>query len=265
MRKTLTTILIGTLPLLSGCLDMQQEIWIQPDGSGRLRLDLGIREQTPEGGEEDENLSSEVHTELDSGFLEAARRLRDDPRVRSLHTEDYRQEGYERAAIDVTVDQWRDLPDIAAIVTGLQEVQDSDLRDIFLFQLEERDGTIYYRQPVTGASPTESETRDLGRELGAALTRAVFDDSKITVTLRSPTLSHANGRWLMDKSGVEWTVELDDLVSDPLEPGAFHAEIGPSARSWHFWRVVGVILAVTVLVGMLAWFRRGRNGDEQPA
>ncbi|MFO7767440.1 MAG: hypothetical protein R6W82_00530 [bacterium] len=264
MQRVLTTILIGVLPLLSGCLDMQQEIYVHGDGSARLRLDFGVHQDLL-GTVEEGPPPGEVSVEAGPDFLAAARALRNDPRVRSIHTEEYTRDGFERSAIDVTVQDWRDLPEIARLIASTKEEADRDLRAIFIFELEERDGTIYFRQPTSDAAPETADARDLGRELGAALTRAVFDDSEITVTLRSPTISRSNGRWLMDKSGVEWTVALDDLVSDPLEAGAFQAEIGPSARSWHFWRVVGVILAVTILVGMLAWFRRERNGGQQAA
>ena len=42
-RKLFFTLLLGAL-ILTGCIDVDQQLWINSDGSGRMVLDIGISE-----------------------------------------------------------------------------------------------------------------------------------------------------------------------------------------------------------------------------
>jgi hypothetical protein len=197
-------------------------------------------------------------------FIDTVRELSRDPRIRSVYSEKYSDQGFERTAIDLTVHDWHDLPAInALIITRQGEENESDVDTYMIFSLtEEDDGTINFLQPVldeTAVAQTHGEEEDLVDAMGRSLAEAMFRDGALTVTLHSPTISRTNGEWQMDKSSVQWQAELVDLIVDPAMIDPFTAEIGPSARSSHFWRIIGILMAVSLLVLLLAWFSQGRR------
>jgi hypothetical protein len=251
---TLAPLLLPAL-LLSGCIDVRQDIYINPDGTGRLRLDIGIRSTTADP-------AAEVIPEHPGEDLKViARRIHTDPRVRTIHVEEYSEDGWDRGVIDLSVHDWRDLPELNRLLAADPDRAEhvfSGLERWFLFSLgEEEDGVIDFRQPGSDdGSPASVAVK--GTLFGREWDPSAFTEGALTVTLHSPMVSRTNGLWQLDKASIRWTVPLASLEGSSPPP-AFTAEIGPSARSSHFWRVVGIILAVTALVGLLAWFRRSRR------
>jgi hypothetical protein len=247
----------------SSCLDMKQDIWINPDGTGRLRIDVGVSKSVMDSPDAETGES-----DLSEDFRQVQRDLKDDPRIRSLHTEGYATSEYVRAAIDLVVHDWRDLPDVNGLVIDRQEGEGGTSMNAYLiFTLsEEEDGTIHYVQPAGGTSsePSGPDEEGFGESIERAMAEAMFREGALSVTLHSPTISRTSGTWQLDKSSVGWSMEMSEAMINPPAEGAFTAEIGPSARSSHFWRTVGIILAVSALVGLLAWFRHDRGGQEAP-
>lgn len=256
---SLLFMLLFTL-LLTGCFDVTEEIWISPDGSGRLTIEMGI-EKGLSGAEGSEGRRDAAEA-LGDGFKEVARRIRTDPRIGTPMIAEWEDDTYLRASIEMKVEDWHDLPAVAQRILGESDTS-VEMDDLLLFSLDENeDGMVFYSQPVMTAEPREEPDRGEGSPWVRRLGKAIFDDGTLTVVLHSPTISRTNGEWQSDRLSVRWQRDLADLISRPLEAGSFTAEIGPSARSWHFWRIVSVILAVSFLVALLAWFRRRRRQSE---
>lgn len=271
----LLTPLLGVF-LLTGCFDVKQDIWINPDGSGRLRFDIGLSKQLAFLGEEGASSADELAESL----KELGRELVGDPRLHSSPiVEEYSDDDFDRAAIELFVKDWHDLPALNRLIVeqpSRDEAEGDESNRLFIFSLEENEeGNIYYRQPARGsigeAGPEETKQEEAEKReneegffegMGRVFAGAFLDEGGLTVTLHSPTISRTNGTLLRDKTGVQWLVELEDLIGNKVEVDAFTAEIGASAESFYFWRVMGVLLMITVLVGLLIWFRRGRQ--QQP-
>jgi|GEM_PF-4201542 len=263
LLKPMTALLCSLL--LSGCFDVNQEIWINSDGSGRLRFDMGLSKKLADLGEED---ASGID-DLADRFKELGRELAGDPRL--LHSpvvEEYGDDDFDRVAIELTVKDWRDLSVINRMIVQKrpgEEAAGNGSNRLFVFTLEESDdGNIYYRQPSSGfrsesKQPDEEKEEGFFEGMGRALVGAFMSEGGLTVTLHSPTISLSNGDWQSDRASVQWTVALEDLINDKVEVDAFTAEIGAPAGSLYFWRVVGVLLVVSFLVGLLVWFRRYRS------
>ncbi len=256
---TLAPLLLPAL-LLSGCIDVRQDIYINPDGTGRLRLDIGIRSEATDPAAE------EIPEHPGEDLKVIARRIHNDPRVRTVHVEEYSEDGWDRGVIDLSVHDWRDLPELnrlLAIDPDRAEHGFSGLERWFLFSLgEEEDGVVDFRQPESDGGPPPSGSligAGNGTLFGREWDRSAFAEGSLTLTLHSPMVSRTNGLWQLDKASIRWTVPLASLLDGTSLPQPFTAEIGPSARSSHFWRIVGIILAVTALVGLLAWFRSRRR------
>jgi len=265
----LLTPLLGVF-MLTGCFDVKQEIWINPDGSGRLRFDIGLSKQLASLAEEGASSADELAESL----KDLGRELVGDPRLHSSPiVEEYRDDDFDRAAIELFVNDWHDLPALNRLIVEKRltdEVEGDESNRLFIFSLEENEeGNIYYRQPARGsigeAGPEETKEEEKVEEkgffegVGQALVGTFMNEGGLTVTLHSPIISRTNGTRLADREGAQWSVKLEDLIGDRVEVDAFTAEIVASAGISYFWRVVGVLLTITVLVGLLIWFRRGRQ------
>jgi hypothetical protein len=239
---------------------VRQDIYINPDGSGRLRIDVGIRSTATE------QAPDEIPEQPGAELKNIIRRIHTDPRVRSIHLEEYSEDGWDRGVIDLSVHDWRDLPELNRLLAAGPDGSAngfSGLERWFLFSLgEEEDGVVDFRQPESDGTPPPSGSftgSGRGTLFGREVDRSAFAEGSLTLTLHSPMVSRTNGLWQLDKASVRWTVPLNALLDGPSAPQPFSAEIGPSARSSHFWRIVGIILTVTALVGLLAWFRSSRR------
>jgi len=250
-----TALILGALLLISslaGCFELQQEIWVGTDGGGRLRFT--IRAAAPEGVRADTTSVPvvEIH--------EIARRLRRDTRLRfSPRVEQYVLAGDDHVALEIALNDWHDLPAINRDILELGSAGDPvrmALARLFDFSLEEdAEGYILYRQLAS-----ESTARHAGDAL-AGLETGSGDSGKargLRIVLHSPTISRTTGAWQLDKSGVRWSVDLDDLMTGQRRFRAFEADIGAVARGPRFWRVIGIVLVISMLVGILTWFRYAR-------
>ena len=251
---------------LSGCLDVQQEVWINPDGSGKLRFDLGLSKAFTELGEGE----STGVSDLVISFKELGRELNRDPRLKySPVLEEYSDDDFDRVAIEVVVKDWRDLPAINYLILKRksgEETLESKANQMLLFSLHEaEDGNIFFRQPSIGTfsdsdEPAAGEGEEtLMERAGRAFIGSFMNEGAVVVTLHSTMISRTNGTWQPDKSSVRWKVSLEDMMEGKVEIDAFTAEIGTAAGSQKSWRLVGILLIVFMLVAILIWFRRDRS------
>ncbi len=251
---------------LSGCLDVQQEVWINPDGSGKLRFDLGLSKEDTELGEGDLTSISDIA----GSFRELGRQLNSDPRLSySPVMEEYSDDDFDRIAIEVVVRDWRDLPAINHLILEREpgiEPFESSANQMLLFSLHEaEDGNIFFRQPSIGtfsesAEPAAAEGKETFLERsGRAFFGSILDEGGVVVTLHSIMISRTNGTWQPDKSSVRWKYSIGDMVDGKVEINAFTAEIGTAAGSQKSWRMIGVLLTIFLLVAILLWFRSDRH------
>jgi len=251
---------------LNGCLDVQQEIWINPDGSGKLRFDLGLSKAFTELGEDD----STGVADLFVSFKELGRDLNRDPRLKSSPIlEEYSDDDFDRVALELVVKDWRDLPAINQLIlerNSGEETVEGNTSQMLLFSLHENeDGNIFFRLPSIGKlsepdEPAAEEGEEARPELaGGAFLGSFFNEGGIAVTLHSTMISRTNGKWQPDKSSVRWEISLEDMIEGTIEIDAFTAEMGTAAGSQKSWRLVGILLIIFVLVAILLWFRRDRR------
>ncbi|MFC1628105.1 hypothetical protein ACFL3H_03195 [Gemmatimonadota bacterium] len=260
MRPLFKLLLIFLMPflLLSGCIEVKQEIWIEPDGSGKIRFDIGA----PSPGEGSADASSIPAEEI----IAIARELRRDPRLKSTpRVGQYVLDGNDHVELELLLNHWSDLPSINHLILEKARTEDdvrAALSRMFEFSLaEDEEGNILYRQILSDEDVRSSRDHLSNME---SLTEVSLAGGFLSVIVHSPTISRSNGSWQLDKTGVRWTLALKDLADGRGSVRAFEAEIGASARSPQFWRVIGIVLIVSILVAILTWFRHARRRARRP-
>lgn len=255
MRSTSTALLIFLLPvlLLSGCLEVKQELWIESDGSGRIRFDISAASP--------EDTSVQASSVPAEEFIQIARQLRRDPRLKSSpRVEQYVLGGDDHVALEIALHRWNDLPAINRQIldmgTAGHEVRTA-LSRVFDFSLvEDKEGNILYRQ-IFSREDMRASRESLSND------QSFLDASRaggaLRIILHSPTISRTNGSWQLNKTSVRWSINLKELAGGRRAVKAFETEIGASARSPYFWRVIGIVLVISMLVGILTLFRHVRR------
>ncbi|MFC1499882.1 hypothetical protein ACFL6T_02540 [Candidatus Zixiibacteriota bacterium] len=246
-------VLLIPLLMLAGCLEVKQEIWIEPDGSGKIRFDISA----PSPGEGSTEASSVPAEEV----IAIARELRRDPRLKSTpRVGQFVLDGMDHVDLELLLYNWSDL---SAINHLMLEMAGSDsevsavLSRLFEFSLvEDEEGNILYRQ-ILSREDLQASREYLSNN--QSFTDVSLAGGLLSIVVHSPTISRSNGSWQLDKTSVRWRMALRELARGRGTIQAFEAEIGASARSPHFWRVIGIILIVSMLVGILTWFRHARR------
>ncbi len=251
-RTALLLVALFLLSSLTGCFEVQQDIWVGTDGGGRLRFT--IRAPSPEGARTDTSSVPvvEIH--------EIARRLRRDTRLRfTPRVEQYVHDGADHVAIEIAVNDWHDLPAINRDIIEQGSSGDpvrTALARLFDFSLEEdAEGYILYRQLASESTARHARDALAVVEPGSG---GSGEAGGLKIVLHSSTVSRTTGAWQLDKSGVRWSVDLDDLMTGRRRFRAFEADIGAVARGSRFWRVIGIVMVISMLVGILTWFRYAR-------
>lgn len=90
-------LLVAVLPVLSGCVELSEEFWINEDGSGRFRMRIAFLSAPSQ------------NTEIRRLCAEAKGSLESNPFVVSFNSEDYIRDGLHHFIVDVRVVSYRHL------------------------------------------------------------------------------------------------------------------------------------------------------------
>jgi len=95
--------LLGLTILLSGCFELVEEIWINPDNSGRLKLDIAVSEKVIALGKLEEG------KDLSTGFEESKKRIENNPDIARLAYQEYSDAGMRHFIFDMAVNDFHKL------------------------------------------------------------------------------------------------------------------------------------------------------------
>lgn len=214
--------------LTSGCFRVDQELWHNTDGTGKVHFDVSVDQfflEMASGGQALPHLF-QTWQGLEEG---------EDSNYAAITLSDAVQEEDHSYTADVELKDF----------SRLKELQ----RETLDFSVEEqKNGTLRFSQRLdfrlNAASPDEMQTVDM-------LVDGLGEDA-YTVKLHVPRVLSADPRAVVDtKNGtVSWSVPMTELVT-ATEPLEIWAEYRLSRGiPWWVWVLVGV----AALGGLVAWF-----------
>jgi len=250
-------LLLGT-----GCFDVQQELWVQPDGSARLVVDLGLPRSLTALALL--NGANDAKAVLLAKAREAEKDLRQDPEVTQVDVRDYEREGQLHLVYDVTVKDVTRLPDLYRRATGKRTAGDGlqPPGDAWDFRIERRGGDYVFTQrfipeKALAPLPPAGDASELAaRELAKGMAKAALVNNRLTVRIHGPGIGETNGAVNEQKDTVEWRFNLAELVDAPAEGRELRAVIHGDEPLWLWPAVLGVPLAVLLLTVAAALKRR---------
>jgi hypothetical protein len=265
-RRSLRWLLAPLVLLtLTGCFDLLQEVWLLPDGSGRVVVDVALPKPLldlarAQGKDPLEELRAEARaTEAD---------LKKDPDVTKFELREYEQDGQQHLVYDLTVRDATRLGELQKRAMEHSAAAKQQGQAGPSFRIERRGFGEYIfiqrfgepkEQPDTpnGAkNPMEQAARDFGTQMA----RALLGNHFYVVRVHGQSISETNGTLNEKKDTVEWKYSLADLVNEAQQGKELHAVVRAGTPLWLWPVMLGVPLLVLALAVMAARRRRVRHG-----
>lgn len=257
-------LLLAALSLfLTGCFNVEQDLWIEPGGSARLVVDMGM----PKSVTALARLSgtADAREALLAQAREAEKALRQDPEVSQVMLRDYEKDGQVHLVYDVTVKDVTRLPDLYRRAAEQHaQGQPASPKDAWDFRIERQGGNYVYTQRfnpekafATPAGIGDDAAEQAAQELAKGMVKAMLVNNRLTLRIHGPGIGETNGTVNEQKDTVEWKLNLAELMDAPAEGREFRAVIHNGEPLWLWPLVLGVPLAVLLLTVAAARKRRG--------
>ncbi len=241
-------VLIASITL-AGCFEVTEEVWINPDGTGRLKIDMGISEALL--SESDDGRKSGQRNpfeDMSKDFDKAKEEIEKNPTIKKFDFQQYSGAGMKHFVFDIEVKEVSTLNDLQkAIYTGKKDsTETAETGDLPLQQSELRiekmaAGNTLFVRTLGRPEEEKKDSAEFG-EPGMSLVRSMFGNSFYTVRLHGSRIISSNGKIDDEKETAEWKVSIADLMGHSGQR-EFRAEIG-SRTNWIFLTAIAVAGAV---------------------
>jgi hypothetical protein len=225
MRNGLLAVaLMAVLTVCCGCFEYSQEIWVNPDYSGRIVADFGISEQllsmSALGG-------GDPAGQVRAGYEKNKAELQADPNVKSVSLAEKSDDSLHHFIFDVSLKDVTKLgrvgeamePDPGALGGDAPQGRPA-------FELTRvKGGDISFHMSLSGMAQRPREGGDAFSGMGEAMGLSMLSGRYFTVTLHAPKFTSTNGELSEDKRTATWKISLAELMSGKGAMDDLQAEI----------------------------------------
>ena len=236
MKKSGIVFALVTTLLLSGCYELTEELWINPDGSGRMKFTIGLAE----------NLVAMMETGGKSAdFCENAIRdknkLEKNDLISSVSISKNIEAGMSFCTLDIGVKDFRQF----RVVRDTAIEGDYDKYE-FPFMIEDLgEGRVRISQDFSSLGrddPEQSDIEKIGQQMAMAMMSPMLTGRYITVIVHAPKVESSNGDISTDGKTTIWKKPLIDLFRNPDQAHRFEMvllkKVGLIDRIKSWWRSV---------------------------
>ena len=221
----------------AGCLELTQEVWVNRDGSGRMRLDIALPQELLEMAAETDGVNPLAESMAEYERLKA--HPEEISNLRSVDHSEYVEGEFHHFVIELEVDDVTALPETMAqlqkrTAANAEQAEKADeLASQHEMRLERigRDRMIFVQTLVDDSQATDASTS--GTEemdaAGKAFLASMFAGKHFTVRLHAPKVTATNG--VMDETAgtTEWKIPLTELMAqEGLQELRAEIELGGS-------------------------------------
>lgn len=231
--------------VLSGCLNITQEVWVNPDGSGKIKIDMGLGEVFFQmGGDEASNPLTEMKTDFEaqSGTknLKVSEYTDDKAQMRHLVIE------FETDNIQQYLLNNASQSSMGAPMT-LEKLANGN------YLLKQ---TISNPDPSSAGGEVDQQTKDMMVEY--------FKDMYWKIIVHVPSVISTTG----SQSGqtVEWKVPMADLfLENKVVDVSLEYSLTPApSTGWVLYVVIGAVVVVLAIIVIVLLSRRKKQPAPPP-
>ncbi|WNG43581.1 hypothetical protein F0U60_05275 [Archangium minus] len=248
---------------LTGCFDLLQEIWLLPDGSGRVVFDVGLPKSFLDLAR---TKGMDPLQELRAAAKATEEDLKKDPDVTKFEFREYEQDGQQHLVYDLTV---KDITRLGELQKRAMEHNASAKqgKKELAFHVERRGFGEYVfvqrfgepKDPSGTTNGTKNPSEQAARDIGAQLARALLGNHFYIVRVHGQSITETNGTLNEKKDTVEWKYSLVDLADEAQTGTELRAVVQAGPPLWLWPVVLGVPLLVLALAVMAARRQRARR------
>ncbi|MFY0563470.1 hypothetical protein ACN28E_06455 [Archangium lansingense] len=248
---------------LTGCFDLLQEIWLLPDGSGRVVLDVGLPKSfldlaRSQGKDPLEQLRA------DARATEAE--LKKDPDVTKFELREYEENGQQHLVYDLTVKDATRLGELQKRAMEQSATAKQGKANVG-FHIERKGFGEYvfvqsFGEPKNepgSSNGTKDPVGKAAQDFGMQMARALLGNHFYIVRVHGQSISETNGTLNEKKDTAEWKYNLVDLTDAASKGTELRAVVQAGPPLWLWPVVLGVPLLVLVFAVMAARRQRSRR------
>lgn len=207
------TLLLTSCALTSGCFEFRQEFWINPDGSGRVLMDIGIQQVGNPGVVGQKDGSSKFEKQMQ----EARERLSKDPNIKSVRMSQETREGMLHTVFDIECNDLTKLADsmrqtaLAAAPEGKAGKSEDSVAPV-IEKLP--DGDYAFRVSLDRGQKKRTASNPQTGRFAEQMVEKMFAGRFWTTVLHAPKVVETNGQLNATSNLVEWKIPVAQLASD---------------------------------------------------
>ncbi|MBN2056772.1 hypothetical protein JW905_17725 [bacterium] len=246
--KAMRWISLALIPLLAcGCFELYEEIWVNEDGSGRFKLDMGFSEillnMAREEGRDDPLQELRENYEATKADLES------NPNIARFDYEEYKLGNMRHFVFDIDVRDISVVDDLhRQIVTERDKgkLRPEGRSELTIDRLE--NGNLQFHQ-VFGNPEKDpyAPENPFAEALGASFMQTMLGNRYIIVKLHGPRILSCNGTLDATMQTVEWRIPLLQLIGEGQAREELRAEV-EMPRQINWLLMAGIVAGVVVLV-----------------
>ncbi len=255
-------ILLALLPIclivFSGCFEFGEDIWINPDGTGRLRIDIALPEALLSMGKNSAPDSSE---DLGSKFRAAEKTFRANPQVTRVATRDTVIDEMHHFMIEVDAKSFADLPGVhkvffsdSTLSSGSEGPGHPELA------ITSSNNLIHVAFTLPPDTTQHADSSGAADSMSAAITSAMFGDKGFVFRLHAQNISKSSGAIDTVAHTTEWKIPFTAMKKAGGKTFSADIVVLQPITSVSVWG--WVIAAALVLIGFVAFVLR-RNASKR--
>lgn len=252
MRKLIVA--SSCLLLLTGCFEFSEEIWISEDGSGRMKLDIGIGDMLTKLVRESGGTSP--IEQLKKGFQDLQAQLAANPKITKIAYDEYDFGTMNHIVLDLEVTDARLLTELNQKLMAQQRTQSRRFEFtesvLEIAKLEnghlgfyQKFGGVHKKDETEETDPASEVIGKYGEKFGKAMANSVLGDKFISVKVHAPAISATNGRLDSNQQSVEWRIPVLDVVGETSVAHELTAEI---ILPFNKLLLTGIIVGSVILI-----------------
>ncbi|MFC1576045.1 hypothetical protein ACFL3J_00075 [Candidatus Omnitrophota bacterium] len=249
-------VILGAILFLTGCIEVTEEVWVNPDGSGRFRFDIAV-------------LSEEIPEEEGLNHLESLGRFRQKMFV-DLETKKQKLEKLEfveSVEISKTYNDTKDhyvynihVSDIYKINDVFREIYDGLISDELVWKIDIKrrwNGDILFTQTFTNNESLEAMKASPEDVVPLEPGSGTSDKRCYTIIIRSPRIVTSNGKISAKGTEAEWKIPFDELDEADLYRAEFTAVVKGQSPTLLF--AILLIFGIIFITVLYLTFKKRRN------
>lgn len=207
--------------LLSGCISISEEIWINKNLSGEVKVEMTIPEKVVAVYKNTVKSLARDQVPSESEFFnssEIQQRLSNIPKVSNVNVTQFSDEGKRHFLVAASVEDFQTIPIfINSLIANYDSETQTSGSDISFTKKSSNPRLITFSQsslekdtPIQD-NPVETDKKD--NNFWSAVTSILFSDEYFTVRLHAPKIVSANGKISDDKKEVTWKIPIFEADS----------------------------------------------------